>query len=129
MPRRPKTAAEKLADLEERKAALKKEQAQLSREMQRERAKARTEQREERRRAENQKKYIAGALALTHAEHDPTWKATLWNLVDRYELDDRKRSYFDLPPLPDEEKARRQAARGPANRNSSETGSASHAAE
>lgn len=65
---------------------------QLNAQIQRESAKARTAERKR----DTRRKIIAGALALEHAERDPSFRETLQRLI-REHVKESDRPLFDMP--------------------------------
>ncbi len=88
MPRR-SDPSEKIASLEQRRAAL---DARLKRE----KAKLRADERK----ADTRRKILAGALALQHAEISPEFGNTLNRLLREHLTRDDERRLFGLDPLP-----------------------------
>lgn len=88
MPRR-SDPQDKIATLQQRKAAL---DAKLKREM----AKLRADERK----ADTRRKILAGALALQHAEISPEFGNTLHALLREHLTRDDERRLFGLDPLP-----------------------------
>lgn len=89
-----KTTAEKIADLEKKKA-------QLTAQIQKQKSLEKTAERKR----DTRRKIIAGALALEHMELDDTFRQTMTRLLNRH-VKESDRHLFDLteeptpPPVP-----------------------------
>ena len=51
------------------------------------------------RRADTRRKVVAGAIVLEHAQHNPAFKATLGDLLEKF-VKPADRALFGLPSLP-----------------------------
>jgi hypothetical protein len=79
----------------ERLAALEQQEAQLKARIQRERARLKDAERK----ADTRRKIIAGAIALEHAEINADFGAELWRVLARHVTRPDDRALLGLPPL------------------------------
>lgn len=93
-PRRRRSSSERLADVTQQIARLEAEKRRLN-----------AQESAEKRKREDRRKFLAGHVVLTHAEHDDAFRAQLVELLNRFLTREIDRKAFDelaalTPPEP-----------------------------